>query len=348
VPDDDDEVIPLLDLGLPLRSEPRGFSPDQMVTCEACLRANPPTRTSCLYCAAALSATEASAALRRPTLRRLEKWEQGFNVILMSRAAHEMTEEALVEAAELLRLETEELKRIVDAGEPLPLARAATLDEASLIERKLGELKVGVLVIADRDLALETSPPERIRALELAQDALIAYPAGASRELRAAWTDIRLLVAGRHFVRRLEVEERRGRGGENELADARELSSDENLLDLYTEKAGGSWRIASDSFDFSCLNERKGLLAAENFSVLTEMLRARSPVAAYDESYNRVRHALGAVWPLDQHTESRGLRRHRPGRYNTESVTTSDNVTQFTRYSRLRAHLKIKHPGESS
>jgi hypothetical protein len=316
-----------------------------MVTCEACLRANAPTRTSCLYCAAALPATEAHAQLRRPTLRRLEKWEQGFNCILMPEKTVALDEEACTEVAGWLRLRAEELKRILEAGVTLPLARAATLDEAALIEHKLGARGVGVLIVSDRDLSLEDSQPKRIRALEFTEDSIIAHPAGRGSRLQAAWADVLLFVAGRHLVRSVEVEERRGRGAENEIANTRELSSDESFLDVYTKERDGGWRIASDNFDFSCLGERKGLLAAENFLTLDEILRQRAPRADYDESYNRVRHALGAVWPLEQHTESRGLRRERPGKFNVESVTTSDNEIQFTRYSRLRHHLKMLEAG---
>jgi hypothetical protein len=58
-----------------------------------------------------------------------------------------------------------------------------------------------------------------------------------------------------------------------------------------------------------------------------------------------VRHALGAVWTLEQRTEAQGWRRERPGRYSTEAVTTSDNESQFTRYSRLRYYLKQRDAG---
>jgi hypothetical protein len=345
---DDDEVIPGWAEAAPRRSEARPFSPEQMVTCEACLRANPPTRTTCFYCAAPLPATEASAGLRRPTLRRLEKWEQGFNPILLPSDTHDLSEQSLGEMAELLRIETDQLQRIFEAGVPLPLARAATADEASLIEDRLNALNVFVTTVADRDLGLGDAPPERIRSLELTEDSLVAHPAGSSRVLGVSWTEIQLFVVGRHFIRHLEVEERRGRGSEKEIAEARELSSDEMLLDVYTARSGGGWRISSGNFDFSCLGEKKGLLAPANFSVLVEMLRARAPQAESDDSYNRVRHALAAVWPLDQNTESRGLRRQRPGKFNTESVTTIDNETQFTRYSRLRHYLKVHHPGKAS
>jgi len=56
-----------------------------------------------------------------------------------------------------------------------------------------------------------------------------------------------------------------------------------------------------------------------------------------------VRHALGSVWPLEQQTGARGWRRARVGRVNTEAVTKSDNEQQFTRYSRLRYYLKVRH-----
>ena len=342
---DDDKGVPVGGETESAGSDFRGFAPDQMVTCEACLRANAPTRTSCLYCAAALPVTEATAELRRPTLRRLEKWEQGFNCILMPERTSAPSAEVLTEVAGLLRLRTEDVKRILEAGTPLPLVRAATPDEAALIEHKLDALGVGVLVVSDHDLLLEDSPPKRIRALEFTEDSIIAHPAGGVSAQRAAWADVLLFVAGRHLVRRVEVEERRGRGAENEIANTRELSSDESFLDLYTKERDGGWRIASDNFDFSCLGERKSLLAAENFLTLNERLRSSAPHADYDEAYNRLRHALAAAWPLEQHTESRGLRRERPGKFNLESVTTSDNEMQFTRYSRLRQHLKLLEGG---
>ncbi|MGB7923885.1 MAG: hypothetical protein WCF57_11630 [Pyrinomonadaceae bacterium] len=342
----DNEEFPMLDDDESFQPSVRGFAPEQMVTCEACLRANPPTRTSCLYCAAALPTTAESEQLRRPTLRRLEKWEQGFNCILMPEKTEPLSDEAFREAADLLRLSAVDLKRIIDAGDPLPLARAATEDDAALIKSKLDLLKLGVMIVSDHDLALDAHAPKRIRAMELTDASLVAHPLGGGGELRVAWTEILLFVGGRHLLRRIEVQERRGRGSENEIADTRELSSDESLLDIYsTARNDGGLRIASANFDFSCLGERKRLLAAENFTTLVESLCERAPQAERDDSYQRVRHALHAAWPLEQHTESRGFRRERPGKYSVESATTSDNESQFTRYSRLRHYLKLRSAG---
>jgi hypothetical protein len=337
----DDKDKPLFIDSEPLRSEPQGFALDQMVRCEACLRANPPTRTSCLYCAAQLPATETSAALQKPTLRRLEKWEQGFNVVLVPGSAARLTGERLPEMAELLRLNIEDLRRIIETREPLPVARATTPDEASLIERRLDEMGVKVHVVADRDLEREDSVTKRVRALELTDNALGLYSAGGPETWRVPWKEILLLAVGRLLVREIEIEERKGLKAENVLLDAREINTDDSVLDIYAAQGERVWRITAGNFDFSCLGPQKKWVAAQNFSTLIEILRSRASEAFYDDSYNRVRPALAAVWPLEQETESRGWRRKGGGRVSTEAVTRSDNEIQFTRYSRLRHYLQL-------
>ena len=324
----------------PLRAEARGFAHDQMVRCEACLRANPPTRTSCLYCAAQLPATEAGEALQRPTLRRLERWEQGFNVILLPTEAALFPPEAVRVVAELLRLRPEELGRIIEAREPLPVARAASSNEAALVERKLGESGFKALVIPDAELWTEASPVKRARAFELREDALVVHPAGGGESSRVLWTEISLLLAGRLIVREVAVEERKGRRAEKEIVDARELSADEAVLDIYTTRDADCWRVSATSFDFSCLGARKGLVSAQNLATLVGTLRERAGRATYDDSYMRVRGALSHAWPVEQQTEARGWRRNAPGRVTTEEVARSDNESQFTRYSRLRRYLQ--------
>jgi hypothetical protein len=340
----DDKDIPLLNDAEPLRSESRGFAPEQMVRCEACLRANPPTRTSCLYCAAQLPVTEVSAALQKPALRHLEKWEHGFSVILVPENADSLSSDALAEAARLLRLSEQDLRRIIEAGEPLPLACVATAEEAALVKRKLGELSIRTVVIADSDLGLSESATKRARAFELTEGSLVAHPAGGGEASSIAWPEVVLLVAGRLFIRELEVEERKGRRAENEIIETREMSADEMVLDIYTAQSDKGWRISAGSFDFSCLGPRKGLVTAQNFSSLIESLRLQARDAIYDDSYNRLRRQLIFAWPLEQQTEARGWRRKRPGQVSTEAVTRSDNELQFTRYSRLRRYLQQYYP----
>lgn len=330
------------------RPEPRAFTPDQMVRCEQCLRANPPTRATCLYCAAALPEMEQSGSLRKPTLRPLEKWEKGFNSILFPRSAVNLSADVYEKIASLLRLTAVEVRRIVESAEALPLARAAASQEASIIESSLQELGVQVLTVSDEELALESHPPKRLRTLDLTEDALVAWPAGSNERLQVSWDDISLLMMGRVVVRQVEVEERRGRRADNELVETRELSTDDAVLDIYSSTQQGNWRIAAGSFDFSCLGAKKSLLVAQNFTTLLEELRTRAGRAEYDDSYARVRHALNAVWMPEQETRSGGWKRARPGRVSTESIMTSNNERQFTLYSRLRHHLKSRRTGVDS
>ncbi|MEP6706656.1 MAG: hypothetical protein ABJC05_04010 [Pyrinomonadaceae bacterium] len=327
---------------LPPQTELRGFSSGEMVKCDACLRANPPTRTNCLYCQAVLPSTEAVTPLRKPTLRRLESWEQGYNTVLTRRDPNDMPPPQLAEIAALLRLELEDTRRIFNKGEALPLARAATFEEASLVEERLRALGVETLIVPDADLAVEKVPPQRIRALELKDDVILARETATDSLLSIPWAEVSLMVSGRLFVTEVETEENKFRGGERDLIDSRELSSDDGVLHLYGREPDGGWRIVAGGFDFSCLGERKGLLASRNYDLLLAILRERAPLAEFDDSYVGIRHLLSAIWPMEQQTAARGWHRARPGKHNIKAVTRRDNESQFTRYSRLRHYLKLR------
>jgi hypothetical protein len=352
---------------------PRGFAPEQLVACERCLRANAPTRMSCLYCGAQLPQTAESETLRRPALKKLEDWEQGFNVVLLphdekksprgesgpSRVGS-LTPEAVAEAASLLRLDAARLEGIIDAGRALPLARASSFEEAGLIVKRLGALGLASEVFADEELSRQ---PFRVRALTLEDDALVCWPGLGAAPRRVEWAEVLMLVRGRVVEKRVEVEERREKTrGRGEVVETREIASDEAVLDIHvasqTEAASRSedtsgreadsqsqedcFRILADSFDYSCLGASKRLLARENFVTLVEALRARAPSAAFDDEYASARALLSAAWPPAERTESLGLRRERPGRLNTELATFVTNEPQFTRYSRLRRRLVLR------
>lgn len=341
----EDDELPLMDEDAGGSQAMRAFAPGEMVACEACVRANPPTRMNCLYCGAVLPVSDAGHDLRRPALRALEAWEQGFNVVLVPQAgADELSVDNLSEAARLLRLEAGQLREMRGAGAHLPLARVASRDEASLVERKLGALGCRVETVADEDLAVETHAPKRIRRLEIGADALTGWTSAEGEAERVEWTSIVLLVAGRIARKRIEVEERRGGGRRTdaEVVETREFQTDESALDLYVAERVVNWRIMAENFDYSCLGAGKSLTAAENFKRLTETLRERATAAAYDDSYRSVRPFLKFAWPLAEQTEAGSLKRIRPGRYNAEAVTSVTNETQFTRYGRLLHYFRLR------
>jgi hypothetical protein len=318
----------------------RPFEPGELVACDRCSRANAPTRMNCLYCGAKLPVTERSAALRRPALRKLEEWEQGFNVVLHPPPARPAPE-TVEELAALLRLDAARLSEMFDAGTTLPVARAASGEEAELIVGRLKARGLDAEVLGD-DLLART--PARVRSLGFDADALVLMPTAEAEPARVSWGDLMLFIVGRVVYRRIELDERPSKlAGRGRLTDAREVASDEAVLDIYTSDAAHEgFRVMADGFDYSCLGAGKGLLARDNFKTLVAELRARAPRASLDEEYARLRGVLAPAWPPAERNESGGLRRERPGRLNKESVTVVSNESQFTRYARMRRRLALR------
>ena len=322
-----------------------------MVRCDECLRANPPTRVNCLYCAAVLPLSETTVKLQKPALRPLEKWEQGYNNILLPRsanAAEALADPDLREAADLLRLRPADLTLILAARIPLPLARAATIDEASLVQRRLSSLGIETRIVSDTGPGTDATGPIKVRVLEIDDLGVYAFQTPETPAIRVSWSDFLLLVVGRLTVKRVEMKEEKGGRTENRILDASEFVTDEMAVDFYSKQHTVPYRITANSFDFSCLAEQKGLVASENISTLVNLIRHRAPDAEYDDSFNSVRKALEVVWPAEQQNDSTGWRRERPGKYSIGSVTELSNEIQFLRYSRLRYHFKAEKPAKTN
>ncbi|MFN2482446.1 MAG: hypothetical protein ABR554_13395 [Pyrinomonadaceae bacterium] len=326
----------------------RAFKRDELIACESCGRASPPTRMKCLYCGATLPAVEGGEDRRRPALKPLEEWEGGFNVLLVPRGGADSFPrgDALAEAASLARLKPEQLGEMLAARAVLPLARTGERAEIELLERRLAGLGLEVEVVADEELAVESEPPRRVRKIEFDEDGVTGLSVVGGESRRAAWGDVMVIVVGRIFKKRIEVEERLKRRAASEVVASRELVEDEGVVDLHFADTTAGWRVAASGFDYSCLGARKSLLASENFARLCEELRARATRAAFDDSYRRVRHLLQFAWPPTERREAGGVRRAGPGRVSSEAVTLVSNEAQFTRYSRLLRHFALRRRGE--
>lgn len=341
----DYENINLPDFGPLNPSEPAGFAPEQMVRCERCNRVNPPTRVSCIYCGAAFAFKEENILQQRPSLRPLEKWEQGYSNILLPNVSNRLDTKTQEGAAGFLKLSGDDLKRIFESGLRLPLARGATIEEAQLIERRLRDLGISTLIVSDEELGMEEVTPLRVRAAEFAEDALLVFQIAASEGVRLEWSSIKLLVQGRLITKSVEVTERKSARQEHELLAASETYTDESVLDVYSDKLNFNLRIAANSFDFSCLRECKALIVKENFATLLQVFGQRAPQAFSDDSYRLMRSALEPVWSSERQTVSRGWRRERPGKITIGAVTATSNEAQFMRYSRLLNYLRTSRPG---
>ena len=323
------------------RLDPASFSPEQMVRCEECLRANPPTRVNCLYCAAILPTDETTIHLQKPSLRPLEKWEQGYNNILWPPPAN-VSEPGLSEAAALLRLATADLARILALKMQLPVARAATLEEALLVQRRLTDLGIRTRIVPDAELGAEETPSTRVRAIEFEDTGIRAFRTSETAAHHIQWSDFELLVAGRLITRRFELQEQNRARSEASIVDASEFFADEPVFELHTKTLNLPCRFSANSFDFSCLGKKKTLMAGENLTILLNRFYENAPRAERDESYNLVRKVLEVVWPSHQQHESSGWRRERPGKYTVGSAIETSNERQFSRYSRLRYCLRAE------
>lgn len=334
----DNENIRLPFTGPVEPSEPQGFTPDQMIRCDDCLRANPPTRVACLYCSASLPVTESSARLRKPVLRRPEKRESAYNSILLPTSS-ELPAQALAEAADLLKLSIQSLQQIVAHKLALPVACTASREEADLVFHRLREIGLQTIALSDDELGASEMSVKRIKSMSIGDQGVTLQQAGTRAQAEVRWQEVVLIVTGRLFVRRVEILERKTRRAENEIVQSSEFSSDEAVIDFYSATQPYTWRINAHGFDFSCLGSNKTLIANQNISRMQQVIAANAPHAQVDDSYKKLRHTLDLVWGPQQETQSSGWRRERPGKLSVGLATINSNEDQFTRYSRLRRYL---------
>ena len=323
-----------------------------MVTCESCLRSNPPTRLQCLYCGGGLPVNNAAFDLQKPALRPLENWEQGYNNILKSSPAIKLSNDTVASAADLLKLDKEVLNRLISSNHALPMARTATRDEATLVQRRLSALGIDTEIIPDVNLA-EAGAPFRVRAAELnglSLTGLKLYERQGGQPFELSWRKVLLLVVGRLTVQRVESREENARSKESRVLEASEFFSDETVLDFYSSDRR-PFRIMSKSFDFSCLGPNRGLVAQENMTRLLNVFREKAGDATYDDSYNLVRKTLESIWPLERSEQSAGWRRDRPGKLTKGNITEFSNEAQFHKYSSLCHLVRLRtysQPDEQS
>jgi hypothetical protein len=340
----DAEKAPSSDFAAVPDTKPQSFALAEMITCEVCLRANPPTRSDCLYCAAILPVTrnppEAEPSRDSVSGPSSEaNVNSGFYVVRAPNQSRALDQLSLAELAELLHLGTTDVQSVVDLSRPVPLLRAATLEQAKVLAERLVTLGFGVNIFREDTLNLEV-PNKKIRALEISGDGLTAMlTSGVGIAL--PWDDLILIVTGHLLVNRKENEERRRRGRLQPVA-SRELFSDEPVIDLYTRSDEIGCRISSSSFDFSCLGTEKAMTAFENFTTLVDLLRTRAPNIEVDDSYRSLRTVLTNIWPLEPQTRKGEWRRSGAGKMDVATVTTIDNEIQFNCYSRLRQCVKLR------
>jgi hypothetical protein len=321
---------------LPVQSEEIGYKSEEMIACGNCSRANPPNRLKCMYCAGQLELSAAQTALIAPVLRKLENWENGFNLIYLPQGEN-VSAETTQQIAKLVGLEKEVLQKIFEAQKKLPVVRAETVREAEILQNRLKEAGLETSIISDERLAPDNLP-KRLRGLELRDGKILFILFNNDEIAEIAPEDLNLIVSGAIFQKAIESTEARKKG-EIKILDATETASDELLIDIYSKNDSTGYRILMKGFDFSCLGAEKGILARDNIKKLVVKLRSLAPGARLIDDYFTVRGVLGNVWEVEQRRDSMGLTRKRFGKFDLSNVSTSNNLQQFTKYSRLQWHI---------
>ncbi len=322
---------------LPAQTENSAFDAAEMIRCERCARNNPPNRLKCLYCGAELDVSDARIQNIQPNLRKLEAWEKGFNVIFEPDSTTSAQPD-FAKAARLLKTENEFLRKIAESENPMPLARVETGKEAEILQTNLAAFGLKTIIVSDETLATEKSP-RRLRGIEFDTDETIFVLFNQDEIVRIPNENLLLIVSGAIFERRIEATEKRVKKGETKILDSRETASDESLLDVYSRADSTGFRIWAKGFDFSGLGEEKRMLASENLKNLAQKILEIAPHARLITNYLPSRELLGEVWEVEQKSESQGFKRESFGKFNLANITTVNNLTQFTKYSRLQREL---------
>ncbi|RMG09345.1 MAG: hypothetical protein D6735_00670 [Acidobacteria bacterium] len=267
--------------------------------------------------------------------RKPDAWENGYNVIFLS-INQTFTDTKLPEILPLVEIDEENLRKIFQEHNQLPLTRTATFEEAKIVAERLDFLSIRTRIIDDYSLSRE---PSRIRRIDFLDEELIITHFNSGKTERVSKKELSLVVCGFLYERRIHsIEERKKR--QNKLKEASEFDNDRPLIDIYTKSNSIGYRIFPNGFDFSGLGIEKKRLATENLPMLLEKLSSCSSEVNLIDNYMRIYKLLRNIWDFEQSKNSIGWRRKGFGGFELESELLINNLNQFTKYSRLQWFLK--------
>jgi hypothetical protein len=318
------------------QTENLAFDSEKLLSCVGCDRMNPPNRLSCLYCGRALEIDVHDAASIKTNLRKLELWERGVNVILREQDSD--IEPDHQKLASFLSMDAADVSIIIDAGTPLPLARVASEKEADILRSGLEQFGLKCTSVKD-DVLVAERPPVRLSGMAITDGQLTLNDFNTGKLRETAIADLVLIVPGNITDSKVDSLETKGIRKKAQLTDQSASIMDEALFDIYLRNDPIGFRVRMAGFDFSCLGEDKGLLAGENMQRLVNVLKVRAPHAKLVDNYRSVRQALGRVWDIESHKDSKNVERAGFGKAKFGTVESTSNLNQFTKYSRLQWHL---------
>ncbi len=319
-----------------IQTEKLAFDAGQMVECGSCRRSKPPNRLGCLYCGSMLEMEMLDPIAVRPGFRKLDPWERGYNLVSKPRADPEITD--FSQAASVLSIAEADLQAILRSPVPVPLCRVENEAEAASVHKVLAKIGIESSVVSDLELAAD-KPPIRLAGIEISESDVTMITFNSRREIGIALAEIVLLVEGIISVSSIDQVEKRKLGGRSQPLGDVSTVSDEPLLDIYSSADTVGYRVQTTGFDFSCLGNEKGLLAADNLKKLENRLTAVCFNSKFVTEYRLLRPTLGSVWEVEMRRDPKGLQRTGFGKREFGAVTSTSNLDQFTKFSRLQRLL---------
>ena len=291
-----------------------------------------------MYCGVSLPVTESSAGVQVPILALVEEWERGFTVVLAPLDDDGPSERQLTRLADIARVDEATARAILASRLSLPLVRVSTEEEAGLVTRLLGEAGFGTTILDDQTLELRERS-RRVRELRFGEDAVDMLVLWGDW-VRVARDSIQIVVEGRMIDTTVEILEGSGRKrGTLDVQDTSQYFQESYAIDVYAGSIEESFRLKPDIFDYTCLGIVPSPMLEANIAELAERLRQWVGPSRYDSSYRQVSKLIESAWPPASRVHSDGQRRRGDFRKYTRSSVTTEAMTQFTRYSRMRFAL---------
>lgn len=308
------------------------------VLCPSCGRTNGLRRTTCIYCGVVLPVTDYSAGVQVPTLAPVEEWEHGYTVVIAPLDTEGPSDRQVARLAEIARMDEANARAVIATRISLPVVRVATEGEAELVSRLLGEAEFGATIIDDEALRLREMS-RRVREVRIGDDSI---------DLLVLWGDwitvgrdaIQVLVEGRIVDSTVEIVEGIGRKrGTLDVQDTAQYFQESYAIDLYAGSIEQSFRLKPDIFDYTCLGIVPSPMLEANVAELSRQLRQWIGPSRYDGNYRQVARLLDTAWPPSSRVNWGGQLRRGDFKKYTKSSVTTEALSQFTRYSRMRFAL---------
>ncbi len=322
---------------LPVQNEIAAYPTDELLVCKKCGRKSPPNRAKCFYCSEKFDLREISTDFIKPNLRKLESWENGFNLIYLANRQG-FNETQLREISNLLNVEKDFIQKLVELKEPLPIVRLESNRDAEIIRENLLKKSFETSIISDVILDLKI-PLKRLRKIDFEDEKLKITLFNTAEIIETRREDVSLIISGSIYQKKTETVEKRVKSKETKTLSIDETATDEKIIDIYTKHDKIGYRILTSGFDYSWLGNSMSFLAFENIGKVFEKLKEFALDAKTSENYNRIRHILGEVWEIEEINDSRGISKKGIGNINLNKTAISTNLAQFTKYSRFRRYL---------